>query len=81
MLLDYRKVHGHCNVPRTYRHNGPLSTWVKRQRRLYAHHKLEQRRIERLERAGFVWDIQSHRAAEKERIKDFVSMKRPQVAC
>jgi hypothetical protein len=61
-LADYRKIHGHCNVPRHYSENIQLSTWVSNQRR---NHKLHQEgnkspmtifRIQALESLGFEWD-------------------------
>ena len=62
-LEAFRKVHGHCNVPSTFRDNQSLSVWVKCQRR---QRKLFQRgvrcfitaeRIERLNRIGFLWNV------------------------
>jgi hypothetical protein len=32
-LVDYRKIHGHCNVPRNSK-NIKLAMWVKKQRSL-----------------------------------------------
>ena len=34
-LQEYRDVHGHCNVPKTYMANRQLAIWVKSQRRHY----------------------------------------------
>lgn len=34
-LLEFRQVHGHCNVPSTFPDNPQLSVWVKCQRRQY----------------------------------------------
>ena len=56
LLEEFRQQHGHCRVPRDYDENPPLSTWVKRQRRLYKAGQVEQYRVERLESMGFVWD-------------------------
>lgn len=67
-LLEYRQQHGHCNVPRTYRHNPQLSTWVKRQRRQYRANSISQKRIAKLESVGFIFDIVNHREQRKRRI-------------
>jgi hypothetical protein len=40
-LADYRKLHGHCNVPRKYSRNAKLGTWVSIQRSQYKLHLLE----------------------------------------
>jgi hypothetical protein len=34
-LKDFRRQHGHCNVPARYPHNHQLSVWVRTQRKLY----------------------------------------------
>jgi hypothetical protein len=61
-LADYRKVHGHCNLPRKYSENAKLGEWVttqKRQNRL--HRKGETSaitllRIQALDSLGFEWE-------------------------
>jgi hypothetical protein len=35
-LSDYRKIHGHCNVPKNYNENYKLANWVGKQRVQYA---------------------------------------------
>jgi hypothetical protein len=60
-LADYRKVHGHCNVPRKYRENAKLGAWVATQRYQYSLHlkgktsAINLPRIQALERLGFEW--------------------------
>jgi hypothetical protein len=60
-LADYRKEHGHCNVPRSYSENTRLSTWVRHQRtqnRLHRDGKpslMTLTRIQELEDIGFEW--------------------------
>jgi hypothetical protein len=62
-LADYRKIHGHCNVPVRYRKNTKLAMWVANQRRSYrlqAEGKKSQMtlsRIQELESLGFEWNI------------------------
>jgi hypothetical protein len=61
-LVDYRKIHGHCNVPSLYSKNTKLGYWVGRQRgqyKLYRDGKksrLTALRIQALESLGFEWD-------------------------
>jgi hypothetical protein len=60
-LADYRKVHGHCNVPYNYSENSKLASWVENQRSNYKF-QLEGKaspmtafRIQELESLGFEW--------------------------
>jgi hypothetical protein len=61
-LVDYRKIHGHCNVPKRYSENTKLGSWVGDQRthyRLYQEKKVSNMttlRIRELESLGFEWD-------------------------
>jgi competence protein ComGC len=61
-LADYRKIHGHSNVPKGYSGNGKLAKWVENQRQQY---RLRQEgntsqmtlsRIYALESLGFEWN-------------------------
>ena len=60
-LKEYKRVHGHCNVPIRYLENRQLADWVKRQRKQYRLHRddkptsLTKTRIDRLEAIGFEW--------------------------
>jgi hypothetical protein len=60
-LANYRKVHGHCNVPRKYNKNAKLGRWVTTQRHTYSLHLKGETsgmtlpRIQALERLGFEW--------------------------
>jgi hypothetical protein len=60
-LADYRKIHGHCNVPRIYNENIKLANWVAYQRRQYRLHlegkrsSLTLSRIRVLENIGMHW--------------------------
>jgi hypothetical protein len=73
-LAEYRKIHGHCNVPRKYGENAKLATWVAKQRTNYRLH-LEGKtshmttvRIQELESLGFEWDSQG--AAWEDRLSE-----------
>jgi hypothetical protein len=61
-LGDFRKKHGHCNVPYNYCENSKLATWAATQN---IHYRLHQEgktsnmttfRIQELESLGFDWD-------------------------
>ena len=62
-LLQFKRVHGHCNVPSKYEENPSLAIWVKRQRRhfkFYCEKKggtlITPERIAKLQKLGFSWD-------------------------
>jgi hypothetical protein len=60
-LADYRKIHGHCNVPHNYSENIKLANWVGTQRCQYRLHLEGKRsqmtlpRIHALESLCFDW--------------------------
>jgi hypothetical protein len=62
-LADYRKIHGHCNVPHSYSENSKLANWVGKQRydyRLQVEGKtsyMTLSRIQELESLGFEWKV------------------------
>jgi hypothetical protein len=62
-LADYRKIHGHCNVPYNYSENVKLAGWVKVQRQQYKFQHERKRsamtlpRIQALESLGFEWGV------------------------
>jgi hypothetical protein len=61
-LAEYRKIHGHCNVPRNYSENSKLGKWVGTQRMNYRLHlegktsSITFSRIQELECLGFEWN-------------------------
>jgi hypothetical protein len=67
-LAEYRKIHGHCNVPQNYSENTKLASWVNNQRYKYkmrAEGKALQitlPRIQALESLGFDWKPSISRA-------------------
>jgi hypothetical protein len=60
-LADFRKIHGHCNVPYNYSENTKLGRWVGTQGKQYRFHlkgkksQMTLSRIQELERLGFEW--------------------------
>ena len=56
-LVEYKRVHGDCNVPRGYPDNPQLSIWVGRQRTFKKKGTLNPTRIQKLESEGFSWDL------------------------
>jgi hypothetical protein len=64
-LADYRKIHGHCNVPKNYSESTKLGDWVANQRSTYRLHEEGKKsymtlsRIQELKSFGFEWDIYS----------------------
>lgn len=60
-LLQYKNLHGHCNVPSKFKDNHSLSVWVQCQRRQYKLYQARKRssmnpyRIDKLEQVGFEW--------------------------
>jgi hypothetical protein len=61
-LLEFRHMHGHCNVPSTFPDNPQLSVWVKCQRRQYKLFRTGNRasmtadRMTKLTNLGFSWN-------------------------
>ena len=51
-LVQYKAKHGDCNVPQR---QGPLGTWVSKQKTNYRKGKLSQDRVDRLNAIGFDW--------------------------
>jgi uncharacterized protein YerC len=60
-LADYRRIHGHCNVPDKCSENLKLAKWVGKQRSDYRQHQegktssMTLSRIQELESLGFEW--------------------------
>ncbi len=55
-LVEFKKKHGHCNVPLRSRQHPKLGHWVMHQRVAMREKRLSGRRIKRLKGLGFVWD-------------------------
>ncbi len=54
-LLEYHKEHGNCDMPARWPANQKLATWVVNQRVLQKENKLEEEKINLLNRIGFKW--------------------------
>jgi hypothetical protein len=66
-LADYRKIHGHCNIPHNYSENMKLGQWVSTQRTNYWLHvkgktsQMTLPRIQALESLSFRWKLYNGR--------------------
>jgi hypothetical protein len=54
-LVEYKRTHGNCSVPRKYELNKELGRWVSNQVRHKCGDSLHKDRIAKLESIGFVW--------------------------
>ena len=68
-LVQYKKKHGHTNVPtKGYAENPKLGIWVQTQRQQYRkwkqgkHAHITPERIEKLSKLGFVWELRKKTA-------------------
>lgn len=60
-LLQYKKEHGHVNVPKREIHQGyNLGTWCQHQRSEFVKGTLQQNRLQKLQDIGFVFDIREN---------------------
>jgi hypothetical protein len=57
-LVDYKAQHGHCNVPKRYKHDRKLAKWVGTQR--HRKKNLDEDQEEALDDIGFVWNYLEH---------------------
>lgn len=55
-LLEFKKKHGHCMVPREYEDTPGLGQWVATQRYQHTTRKLKDERFEKLHAIDFQWD-------------------------
>jgi hypothetical protein len=80
-LADYRKVHGHCNVHKSYSEYSKLAHWVARQREQYRFQQQGKKshltvpRIKELESLGFEWDV-CVRAAWEDRLSELADYRK-----
>ena len=78
-LIDFRNDQGHCNVPEQWTNYGGLGGWVHSQRTRWKRGKLETERIERLEKAGFVWE--RHNEAWEQKFEKLIQFKNKEGHC
>jgi Helicase associated domain. len=56
-LVQFKEVHGHCNVPQDYPENKSLGAWVTAQRtRRRKPNGLDPEQMNKLDSIGFVWN-------------------------
>jgi hypothetical protein len=79
-LAEYRKIHGHCNVPYNYSKSAKLGRWVATQRTYYRLQKerktssLTTFRIQELESLGFEWG--RHASAWEDRLSELAEYRK-----
>jgi hypothetical protein len=56
-LVEFKRKHGNCLVPRSYKEDMSLGVWVSRQRLLHNKNTIPLDRKERLDEIGFVWKV------------------------
>jgi hypothetical protein len=54
-LVEYRRKKGHCKVPKRYKDDKSLGTWVRTQRKNHNDDKMRQDRKDLLDEIGFAW--------------------------
>ena len=64
-LVEYKKVHNHCNVPQKAGENKRLGKWVNTQRTHYYRGTLKPDRQRQLELIGFVWNLRPNLASAR----------------
>jgi hypothetical protein len=84
-LADYRKLQGHCNVPKGYSENSKLANWVSKQRKNYNLHQegkpssMTLSCIQELESLGFEWDC--YGAAWEDRLSELADYRKLYLSC
>jgi len=56
-LVKFKEEHGHYNAPKRQLTYAKLGNWIGVQRKAYFRGKLSNKRISRLERIDFEWDV------------------------
>jgi hypothetical protein len=54
-VVEFKRIYGHCMVPKTYEKDKSLGQWVNRQRTYHTNNKLRRDREELLDEIGFAW--------------------------
>ena len=60
-LADYKRLHGHCDVPAIWPKNPQLGRWVHIQRQFRKRNTLSAERIKQLNATGFRWETKLNR--------------------
>ena len=74
-LLDFKKLHGHCNMPRQYPRNPSLAQWVATQRFKKSKGLLNQDYERLLSDIGFEWIASTYENSEATWIKRFEELR------
>ncbi len=61
-LAEFRRVHGHTDIPADWREDRPLALWAQRQRNEYKKGRLSAERADRLDALQFRWSPKRTRA-------------------
>jgi hypothetical protein len=64
-LVEYKKVHNHCNVPQKAGEYKRLGKWVNTQRTHFYRGTIRPDRRRQLESIGFVWNLRPNLAAAR----------------
>lgn len=56
-LVEYKRVHGNCDVPQHYPKDKRLGKWVNTQRTTFKRGKIQPDRKRQLDSIGFVWNM------------------------
>jgi hypothetical protein len=80
-LRDYKKIHGHCDVPLKYEKNLPLGAFVNNQRSEYRKllkgepSSMNDAKIKDLEAMGFHWSVREGRTPWNARLAELLAYK------
>ncbi len=78
-LVNFKKKHGHCNVPDNCKENPSLGRWVHRCRMNYKKGLLEQDKKNKLNAINFTWDV--HGGLWAQRFEELVNFKKKHGHC
>jgi hypothetical protein len=65
-LVEFKRIHGHCNVPQKSGGDKRLGKWVNTQRTHNSRGKLLNERKQQLDSIGFVWNLRPNLPAGKQ---------------
>ena len=86
-LVEYKKIHGHCNVPQRQEDVRQLAVWVLHQRNNYKKLKegspsqITEERIKDLEKLGFDWSHRKLNNKWQERYEELIEFKQKYGHC